>query len=299
MEPAGTNNARGIVLMIVAMAGFAIADTLIKSAAGRISPAQVMFLLMGGGLLVFASIALLKGQRLLDARAFAPMMVLRYLSEIISVGGMVLALSFVPLSTVGAILQATPLLVAVGAVLFLGEKVSWRRWSAIILGFFGVLLIIGPGGEEFDAAILWAVASMVCLSIRDLTTRLVPPDIPSASLASFTMIAAMPFAISWVLFNGESLFPAQANWFTVVGMVGFGSFGYLLLIASIRMSDISIVSPFRYTRLIFLLVTGVVVFDEKPSVSMLLGAGLVIISGVYMMWRERQVASEAKNAAVD
>ena len=206
MEPAGTNNARGIVLMIVAMAGFAIADTLIKSAAGRISPAQVMFLLMGGGLLVFASIALLKGQRLLDARAFAPMMVLRYLSEIISVGGMVLALSFVPLSTVGAILQATPLLVAVGAVLFLGEKVSWRRWSAIILGFFGVLLIIGPGGEEFDAAILWAVASMVCLSIRDLTTRLVPPDIPSASLASFTMIAAMPFAISWVLFNGESLF---------------------------------------------------------------------------------------------
>ena len=299
MEPAGTNNARGIVLMIVAMAGFAIADTLIKSAAGRISPAQVMFLLMGGGLLVFASIALLKGQRLLDARAFAPMMVLRYLSEIISVGGMVLALSFVPLSTVGAILQATPLLVAVGAVLFLGEKVSWRRWSAIILGFFGVLLIIGPGGEEFDVAILWAVASMVCLSIRDLTTRLVPPDIPSASLASFTMIAAMPFAISWVLFNGESLFPAQANWFTVVGMVGFGSFGYLLLIASIRMSDISIVSPFRYTRLIFLLVTGVVVFDEKPSVSMLLGAGLVIISGVYMMWRERQVASEAKNAAVD
>lgn len=299
MEPAGTNNARGIVLMIVAMAGFAIADTLIKSAAGRISPAQVMFLLMGGGLLVFASIALLKGQRLLDARAFAPMMVLRYLSEIISVGGMVLALSFVPLSTVGAILQATPLLVAVGAVLFLGEKVSWRRWSAIILGFFGVLLIIGPGGEEFDVAILWAVASMVCLSIRDLTTRLVPPDIPSASLASFTMIAAMPFAISWVLFNGESLFPAQANWFTVVGMVGFGSFGYLLLIASIRMSDISIVSPFRYTRLIFLLVTGVVVFDEKPSVSMLLGACLVIVSGVYMMWRERQVASEAKNAAVD
>ena len=82
-------------------------------------------------------------------------------------------------------------------------------------------------------------------------------------------------------------------------MVGFGSFGYLLLIASIRMSDISIVSPFRYTRLIFLLVTGVVVFDEKPSVSMLLGAGLVIVSGVYMMWRERQVASEAKNAAVD
>jgi len=299
MEPAGTNNARGIVLMIVAMAGFAIADTLIKSAAGRISPAQVMFLLMGGGLLVFASIALLKGQRLLDARAFAPMMVLRYLSEIISVGGMVLALSFVPLSTVGAILQATPLLVAVGAVLFLGEKVSWRRWSAIILGFFGVLLIIGPGGEEFDVAILWAVASMVCLSIRDLTTRLVPPDIPSASLASFTMIAAMPFAISWVFFNGESFLPAQANWFTIVGMVGFGSFGYLLLIASIRMSDISIVSPFRYTRLIFLLVTGVVVFDEKPSVSMLLGAGLVIISGVYMMWRERQVASEAKNAAVD
>ena len=122
MEPAGTNNARGIVLMIVAMAGFAIADTLIKSAAGRISPAQVMFLLMGGGLLVFASIALLKGQRLLDARAFAPMMVLRYLSEIISVGGMVLALSFVPLSTVGGDLAGNTIAGCCG-----GRAVSWRK----------------------------------------------------------------------------------------------------------------------------------------------------------------------------
>jgi drug/metabolite transporter (DMT)-like permease len=282
-------NGRGILLMILSMVAFAIADTLVKIATSFISPAQVLFLLIGGALILFALMAKLQGNRLLDRRALAPILLLRYVSEVCGMAGMVLALANVPISTVGAITQATPMLVAVGAVLFLKEKVSWRRWTSIVVGFFGVLLIVQPGATEFDYAVLWAVLAMVALSVRDLTTRLVPKDLASASLATYTMAAAVPFTMAWVLFNGENLFSAQINWLVIIPMIVIGAIGYMLLIASLRMAEVSVVMPFRYSRIIFMLVLGMLVFEERPDTFMLIGAGLIILSGIYMMWREQRV----------
>jgi drug/metabolite transporter (DMT)-like permease len=280
---------RGIILMVLSMAALALTDALIKVSASSLSPAQVLFLLIGGGLVLFALIAILQGEKLIDRRAFAPVLLLRYFVDVIGLVGTVLALSYVPLSTVGAITQATPILVTVGAVLFLQEKVSWRRWSSIAVGFLGVLLVIQPGAEEMDIAVFWAILAMVSFSVRDLVTRLTPPEIASASLATYTMVAAIPFAIGWLLYNGESLFPAQANWVVVAIMVGSGSLGYLLLIASLRVGELSVVMPFRYSRIIFLLLLGVLVFGERPSASMLIGATLIIVSGIYIMWREQRL----------
>ena len=282
-------NVRGIVLMVASMGAFATADTLVKVSTSIISPAQVMFYLIGGALIIFASMAKLQKDKLLDRRAFSPFMLLRYLAEICGMVGMIMALANVPISIVGAITQASPMLATMGAVLFLKENVGWRRWCSIVVGFIGVLLIIQPGGEGFDAAILWAILALVALSIRDLTTRLVPADIPSASLATFTMAAATPFTIAWVLFNGENLLPTEMNWFITIPMIIIGAIGYMLLIASIRLAEVSVVMPYRYSRIIFLLVLGILIFDEKPKPLMLLGAALIIGSGTYMMWREHQV----------
>ncbi len=275
--------------MVASMGAFATADTLVKVSTSIISPAQVMFYLIGGALIIFASMAKLQKDKLLDRRAFSPFMLLRYLAEICGMVGMIMALANVPISIVGAITQASPMLATMGAVLFLKENVGWRRWCSIVVGFIGVLLIIQPGGEGFDAAILWAILALVALSIRDLTTRLVPADIPSASLATFTMAAATLFTIAWVLFNGENLLPTEMNWFITIPMIIIGAIGYMLLIASIRLAEVSVVMPYRYSRIIFLLVLGILIFDEKPKPLMLLGAALIIGSGTYMMWREHQV----------
>jgi drug/metabolite transporter (DMT)-like permease len=283
------SNVRGIFLMIVSMIFFALADTLVKVSTASLSPAQVAFFLLGGGLVVFFLMAKFHGHKLGDRRAISPILLLRYLAEITGMIGMITALANVPLSTVGAITQATPIFVTVGAVLFLGEAVSWRRWSAIVVGFIGVLLIVRPGTAGFDFTVLWAVLAMVALSIRDLTTRLVPRDMPSTCLATYTMIAAVPFTIAWVLLNGESLLPSHVNWLVVVPMILLGSIGYMLLIASLRMAEVSVVMPFRYSRIIFLLILGILVFNETPGALMLVGATLVILSGVYMMWREQHV----------
>lgn len=275
--------------MIASMVAFSAADTLVKLSTSFISPAQVLFFLLGGALIIFALIAKLQSDRLSDSRALSPILLLRYLAEIAGMVGMVMALANVPISTVGAITQASPMLATVGAVVFLKEKVAWRRLSSIVVGFVGVLLIVQPGAIEFDFSVLWAILALVALSVRDLTTRLVPADMASASLATYTMIAALPVTIGWVLFNGESLLPAQINWFVIIPMVVLGAIGYLLLIASLRMAEVSVVMPFRYSRIIFLLFLGVVVFDEKPDALMLVGASLIIVSGTYMMWREQRV----------
>ncbi|MEM7284252.1 MAG: DMT family transporter [Pseudomonadota bacterium] len=282
-------NASGILFMLLSMSAFALTDTLVKVSSSFLSPAQILFFLMGGGLVIFAAMAKIKGETMISRNAIAPIMLLRYFSEITGMVGMVMALSFVPLSTVGAITQAAPMLVTVGAIFFLGEKVSWRRWTSIAVGFLGVLLIVQPGTEGFNVSVLWAVLAMVGMAIRDLTTRLTPSDVPSTSLATYTMVASLPFAIGWVFYNGERLIPVETDWLIATPMIILGAVGYLLLIASIRVAEVSVVTPFRYSRIIFLLVLGVIVFQERPSATMLTGAALIIVSGVYLVWREHRV----------
>lgn len=274
------------------MVAFAIADMFIKMAAGAMSSAHTILLLMGGSLLVFVTLAVVQREPLINRDALSRVLLIRYVAEITGTFGMVQALRLVPLSTVGAILQATPLVVVLGAVLLLGEKVSWRRWSAIGVGFVGVLLVVQPGAQAFDINVLWAVLAMLGLSARDLTTRVTPAGMASSCLAAYTMMAALPFALAWVLITESSLLPVEPNWLLVVAMISFATVGYLMIISSIRIAPVSVVSPYRYSRLLFLLLLGVLVFGERPDVLMLCGASLIIVSGLYTMWRERRVNAE-------
>jgi len=242
-----------------------------------------MFFLISGGLILFALIAVAKGDNLKEPRAFAPVLLLRYCAEMIGLLCMIMGLTKVPLSIVGA-------------VIFLKKAVSWRRWSSISIGFLGVVLVIQPWEESLNYAVIWPIVALIAFSIRDLVTRLTPPDIASASLATFTMVAALPFTTAWVFFTGEKFFPAEINWAIVSGMVILGSVGYLLLITSLRVGELSAIIPFRYSRIVFLLILGFVVFGERPSLSMLLGTALIIISGVYVMWREHIVTQRIKRS---
>jgi len=282
-------NSKGILLMLISMAAFAVGDTFVKISGSFLSPSQIMFFLISGGLVIFTLISLSKGEKLRDRRAFSPILLIRYSAEMLGLVAMIMGLTKIPLSVVGTVTQASPILVAAGAVIFFKEVVSWRRWSSIIIGFFGVVLVIQPTGQSLDYAVIWPVAALVAFSVRDLVTRLTPSDIPSASIATFTMIAAFPFTVAWVFFSGQKFFPPGIEWAIVAGMIILGSIGYLLLITSLRIGDLSAIMPFRYSRIVFLLILGVLVFGERPTLSMLSGSALILISGLYIMWRERIV----------
>ncbi len=285
-------NSKGIILMLISMASFAVGDTFIKISGAFLSPAQIMFFLIAGGLIIFAIIAKFKGENLLDRRAFSPILLIRYCAEMVGLVAMIIGLTKVPLSVVGTVTQASPILVAAGAVIFFKEVISWRRWSSIFIGFVGVVLVIQPGGQNLNYAVIWAVIALVAFSIRDLVTRLTPPDIPSSSIATFTMIAAFPFTTAWVFLSGEKFFPPGIDWALVSSMIIFGSFGYLLLITSLRLGELSAIMPFRYSRIVFLIILGFLVFGERPTASMLIGSTLILISGVYIMWREKVIKGD-------
>ena len=160
-------NSKGIFLMIISMASFAIGDTFVKISGAFLSQAQIMFFLIAGGLIIFALIAKFKGENLLDSRAFSSVLLIRYLAEMIGLVAIIMGLTKIPLSVVGTVTQASPILVAAGAVFFFKEIVSWRRWSSIVIGFIGVVLVIQPGSQNLDYAVIWACLLYTSPSPRD------------------------------------------------------------------------------------------------------------------------------------
>lgn len=292
------NNTRAILLMVAAMLGFTLEDTFIKSMTHGLPVAQVLMTIGIGGSLAFALLTVLQRGTLAplvhrDMRS--PAMLARTFSEGVSSIFFVTALALVPLSTVAAVFQATPLAVTAGAALFLGEKVGWRRWTAIFVGFIGVLMIIRPGGETFDVNALLPAITVFGIATRDLITRQLRADIPSTSVSFYGFAALILSGLVILPFSPEPpAWPQSHEWGLIAGAVVFGVGGYYAIVLSMRMGDAGAVMPFRYTRLVFSLILGVIVFGERPDLWTLLGATTILATGLYTFLREAALARAAR-----
>jgi len=287
---AASPNLRGSLLMTQSMAGFAVEDMGVKAAARSMPVGEVLVICGLIGLGVFAVLAVAQGDSPLPRAFFGRTMVFRSVFE---VGGRLfyaLALSLIPLSAAPAILQATPLVVIAGAALVFGERVGWRRWTAVGLGFVGVLMILRPGVAGFDALALLAVAGMVGFAFRDLATRAAPKGLSNAQLgvAGFTMLGVAGAVI--LCFSGGPVWPDGAGVAFTLVAAAFGIFAYAALTAAMRTGEIAVVTPFRYTRLVFALVIGFAVFGERPDAMMLAGCVVIVGSGLYTLFRARKLA---------
>ncbi len=289
-----TDNLRGALLMTMAMAGFAIEDMLIKMMAATLPVGQILLMLGLGGVVVFGIRAERAGARIISRALLLPAVIVRNLCELVGTIGFVLSFVLASLSTASAILQATPLVVTLGAVLFLGEKVGWRRWSAIAVGFAGVMLIVRPGTAEFEAASLFAVLGVLGLAGRDVATRLVPRDISSAQISTWAFAMLVPAGIFLMLaMQTPFVRPDAATLGTYALTLAVGVLSYSALVGAMRAGDLSFVTPFRYTRIVFALLVGVLVFDEGVDAVMLLGAALVVGAGLFTWWREARLRAAA------
>lgn len=281
---------RGIVLVVFSMAAFALEDALIKDLTSRQPIGQVILTLGFGGALVFFVIAGDAG-RVWILRALAvPQVLVRTLAEAGSAATFVTALSLVPISTVAAVFQATPLAVAAGAALVFGERVGWRRWTAIVVGFAGVLLIIRPGLDGFRPEAMLVLLTVVSIALRDLVTRRIPPEVPSVAIAFHGFFALVLTGALILAFTGAPVRPPAPDLARLGAAVLFGTAGYYAIVAAMRLSDASILMPFRYARLIFSLIIGVTVFSERPDALTLTGAGVILAAAFYTYLRERKLA---------
>jgi drug/metabolite transporter (DMT)-like permease len=283
---------RAILLMILAMALLALSDVFIKLSSQVLSPGHVMFFLSLGGTLCFILIAKWQGAKLLSRDALHPWVLARSGLEIVGGLGLVLSIGVIPLSLFAAIMQMAPLVVTLGAAIFLKEPVGLRRWLAIFAGIIGMLLVIRPGAEGFEPAALFAVMGVCGLGLRDLITRLSPSHIPSISLATWGFSATIPIGLGLILISdAPTQMSAITAWHMGAGIV-VTALGYYAVTQVMRMAPAAIVSPFRYTRLIFTMSLGILIFGERPDTMTLIGAAIILAAGLYALYRERKLALE-------
>lgn len=282
-------NIRGILWMIAAMAGFALEDSFVKLAAGSLPLGPVVTVFGLGGFLFFAALTLGRGQPLVTADTLSRAVLLRAVFEVIGRTGYFLGITLTPLSNASSILQASPLFVTLGAALVFGEHVGWRRWIAILAGFIGVLIVLRPGLEGFTAASLFTLVGTLGFAARDLGTRAAPKSLSNLQLAVYGFAVLIPTGLVLSLFTGPVAMPdARGAAFVALAIV-CGIAGYYSITAAMRLGEVGVVTPFRYTRLLFALILGFAVFGERPDALTLVGGAIIVASGLYTILREARL----------
>ncbi len=292
-----TDNLRGALLMMASMATFTLNDACIKLLAQDLPTFQAVTLRGLAATTLMVALAHWTGAlRQPIPRGDRGKVALRSAAEVAAFLPFILALTHMPLANITAILQALPLTITAAGAILLGEKVGWRRWVAIAVGLLGVLIIVRPGPDGFDAWALLAVLAVIMITVRDLITRRLSPDVPSLKVAALTAAAVTLLGIA--LTTRETWQPvSQGQGALVAGAALFIIGGYLFSVMAIRVGDLAVTTPFRYTAILWGLLLGWAVFGDWPDPLTLAGAALVTATGLYTLWRETRRVPVPRAAA--
>ena len=208
------------------------------------------------------------------------------MGDLIAMNSMFLALVYVPLSTIGAVIQAVPILVTAAAALFLRETVGLRRVLAIFIGFLGTLLIIQPSATSFNVATILALIAAIGMALRDIATKLVRKSYSSLLLSFYSCFLFILSGSVLLVINGVPSVPDFSNFIALTAMIAAGCMGFFFMTEAVRLGEMSVVSPFRYTRLLFSMLAGILILGEQVNTIMLIGSSLTILSGLYIWHRE-------------
>lgn len=284
------NNLRAMIFMIVGMATFAAGDAMLKLSSQSTPTGLVLITMGGSGCVIFFTVCVLSGNKVFSRLFFHPIVMLRNLFEAAAAYFLFQALALTELSTVAAILQAIPLILTLCAAVFLRETIGPRRWIAVAIGLLGVLIIIQPSSEGLKWADILAVLGAVSLALRDLASRLAPAEATTPLLSTYAFSMLVPVGIIVNLSDAAPWHIPPEAYTPLVLLVAFSVTGYYCVTTAMRVGDVSAVSPLRYFRLPFATVLAIILFSETPDTATILGAALVVGSGLFVMLREAQIA---------
>jgi drug/metabolite transporter (DMT)-like permease len=294
-SPDRSDNLRGIVAMLVAMAGYIANDAFLKIAAAELPVGEAIFLrglfatVLGVGC-IWATIGLhtlrLANGRWVQVRSGADVLAtILYLHALVNM----------PIADATAIMQFAPLAITAGAALFLGAQVGWRRWLATGVGLVGVLLIVRPGGAGFNAYSLLALSSIAFVAVRDLVTRRIGAAVPGivVAVSSAAVVAAGAAVLAlfetWVWPSMPALVLLLLAGVCLLG-------GHYWLVMAFRTGEIAVVAPFRYSLILWAIAIGMAVWGEMPDLPSLIGIAIVCGAGVYTILRESRLARMARRS---
>ncbi|WP_270728713.1 DMT family transporter [Shimia sp. Alg240-R146] len=287
-----TDNTKGALLMMCSMAAFTFNDTCVKLLGPEVPLFQMLFLRgVASSLMIWGLARALGALRWRIPRRDWGLVALRTCAEIGAAYFFITALYHMPIANVTAVLQVLPLTVTLGGALLFGEAVGWRRMSAILAGFLGMLLIVRPGPEGFDLYAGYALAAVFFVTVRDLSTRRMSAEVPSMTVTLVASLGVMLFA--GVASLGTDWVPLNLRQIALIGGASvFILGGYLFSVMVMRVGEVSFIAPFRYTGLLWALLLGLVVFGNWPDPVTFLGCLIVVGAGVFTLLRGRKLAQE-------
>ncbi|WP_147126867.1 DMT family transporter [Shimia ponticola] len=285
-------NRIGAAWMVVSMTAFTINDAFMKVLGGEWPLAQSIFV-RGIGVVIFmlCLAAALGHLRLRLPRRDWMLIALRGVCEVAAAFLFISAIFNMPLADATAIIQTLPLTVTLAGAVFLGEPVGWRRMTAIVIGFVGVLLIVRPGFDGFSIYSVYALLAVAVITVRELASRQLSPKCP-------TMLAALGSA-SFVMVGGGlgSLGSDWVPWtptaaWAISGAMVTVMVAYFASVATMRLGEIGFIAPYRYSAIVVALLLGVFLFREIPDLPTIIGASLIVATGLFTLYRERRVTAE-------
>jgi drug/metabolite transporter (DMT)-like permease len=282
-------NMRAAGLMSLTMALFCVSDAILKGLFQRLPIGEVMALRGAAVILVILAVQGARGRLPPVAACLDRTTVVRALVELAVATAFFLALREIPLANATTLIFASPILMTALATVVLGETVGLRRWSAVIVGFLGVLLVTSPGAEGWQPAALWALLAAFLVAIRDLMTRFIPSHVDAGAVALTTAavvtaggLTTLPFA--WLTPTASEL-----------ALIGIGALliatAYATIVMTFRMGEMSFVAPFRYVSIPLAMLVGWLGFGDVPGWNMLAGAAVIVASGLFIFHRERRHAA--------
>lgn len=279
-------NIRSSLYMMLGMGFFIFGDALTKYATQTLNLGQFMFLRGLLCILFLLIIAARQGHIARWRQALDKTILLRGIGEVGATTCYLVGITHLSLAFVSSVYQAVPLAVTLGAVLFLGEKVGWRRWLSIAVGFIGVLIIIRPGSDGLNAYSVMLLVGVAFTALRDLTTRRIHIQIPTLLISAMT--SAMITATGFIMMQLDTgwVQPQMQDLVHVTIAAILLIIGYHCIILSTRTGDMSFASPFRYTSLLWAILLSYLVFNQIPDHNTVIGSAIVVASGCYMLYRE-------------
>jgi drug/metabolite transporter (DMT)-like permease len=289
-----SDNLRGAILMNVAMLMFTLNDTCMKAVTQTMPLFQAITLRGAMATAGLAAIALIMRQfQVWPAGRDRKLILIRSAAEIFGTLTFLIALKHMPLANLSAIMQSLPLAVTLAVAVVFGDPVGWRRMTAIGIGFLGVLIIIRPGTSGFDICSVLGLGAVLAVVVRDLAARGLSKAVPSLTVAVWASGSVTLMGVTGLAFEGwHPVGPRDA--FLLAGAAVNLIIGYQAVIMVMRAGDIGFIAPFRYMSLIWAILLGWVIFATLPDRATVIGAGIVVATGLFTLYRERRQKLLAK-----
>ena len=286
------NNLKAALFVVIAMSMITTNDAIIKHITEVFNVGQIMFLRGALICVIFGAVMLLRGQPVFQRRSLHRWSLLRALFELCATLAFLTGLSLLPIAVASTLGFSSPIFLALLAVIVLKEKVGIERWFVILLGFSGVMLITNPFSIDASWAVIFPIICAFFVALRDIAIRYVPNDLPSSQVA---------FTNAWVVMIGGGIYSIYQGWgdadlhwylwFIALGIALYS--GYLCLIIGSRLGELSFIGPFKYISIVLAIVYGYLIWDETPTLTMLAGAAIIVISGIILLSGEKRRARKA------